>query len=134
MPACCSSKPRGECIAWARWRWWRKVYSAGVKSIVPQRSGEAMERPEIERILSGAERTLANGEKVDLRRLGFWRAVEAVKEHREWTEAYADRISVIDREVGPKRGSTSPDRPLIDVAHRAQLPSRRSPSCHESVR
>jgi hypothetical protein len=80
-----------------------------------------MERPEIERILSGAERTLANGEKVDLRRLGFWRAVEAVKEHREWTEAYAHRI-------------TSPDRPLIDVAHRAQLPSRRSPSCHESVR
>ncbi len=58
-----------------------------------------MERAEVERILSGAERTLAKGEKVDLRRLGFWRAVEAVKEHREWIEAYADRISAIDREA-----------------------------------
>jgi hypothetical protein len=58
-----------------------------------------MERAEVERILGGAERTLAKGENVDLRRLGFWRAVEAVKQHREWIEAYADRISAIDREA-----------------------------------
>jgi hypothetical protein len=69
-----------------------------------------MDRAEIERVLNGAERTLAKGEKVDLRRLGFWRAVEAVKEHREWIEAYADRISAIDREAF--RHSTWIDVPL----------------------
>lgn len=58
-----------------------------------------MDRADVERILSGAERTLAKGEAVDLKRLGFWRAVEAVKQHREWIEDYADRISTIDREV-----------------------------------
>src|SRR5262249_34731924 len=59
----------------------------------------AVERAEIERVLSSAEQTLAKGERVDLRRLGFWRAVEAVKAHREWIEVCADRISPIDRQV-----------------------------------
>jgi hypothetical protein len=58
-----------------------------------------MERTEVERVLSSAEQALAKGERVDLRRLGFWRAVEAVKAHREWIEVYADRISTIDRQV-----------------------------------
>jgi hypothetical protein len=57
-----------------------------------------MDRADVERILSSAERTLATGEQVDLKRLGFWRAVEAVK-HPEWIEAYADRISAIDRDA-----------------------------------
>jgi hypothetical protein len=69
-----------------------------------------MDRAEIEHILSGTERTLAKGERVDLHRLGFWRAVEAVKRHREWIEAYADRIAVIDREAF--RRSTWIDVPL----------------------
>jgi hypothetical protein len=56
-----------------------------------------MDRIEVERILSGAEQALGPGERVDLKRLGFWRAVEAVKQHREWIEAYADRIAAIDR-------------------------------------
>jgi hypothetical protein len=58
-----------------------------------------MERAEVERVLSSAEQTLAKGERVDLRRLGFWRAVEAVKARHEWIEVYADRISTIDRQV-----------------------------------
>jgi hypothetical protein len=58
-----------------------------------------MDRAEIDQILSSAERTLEQGKKVDLRRLSFWRAVEAVKEHPEWIEVYADRISAIDREA-----------------------------------
>jgi hypothetical protein len=58
-----------------------------------------MEKAEVDRVLSGAEQTLAKGERVDLRRLGFWRAVEAVKTRREWIEAYADRISAIDRQA-----------------------------------
>jgi hypothetical protein len=69
-----------------------------------------MDRPEVERILRDAERTLAKGERVDLKQLGFWRAVEAVKRHREWIEAYADRIAVIDRETF--RRSTWIDIPL----------------------
>jgi hypothetical protein len=69
-----------------------------------------MDRPEVERILRDAEKTLATGEQVDLKQLGFWRAVEAVKRHREWIEAYADRFAVIDREAF--RRSTWIDIPL----------------------
>jgi hypothetical protein len=58
-----------------------------------------MDRTEVERILQTAEQTLASGAPVDLGRLGFWRAVEAVKDHRDWIEAYGDRISAIDREA-----------------------------------
>jgi hypothetical protein len=54
---------------------------------------------DIETILAGCERDLAAGGKVDLRKLGFWRAVSAVKRRREWTERYADRIGAIDRQA-----------------------------------
>src|SRR5919201_5001836 len=52
-----------------------------------------MERTEVERILVAAEQELARGASVDLRRLGFWRAVEAVKDRQDWIEAYGERIS-----------------------------------------
>jgi hypothetical protein len=58
-----------------------------------------VERTEVERILVSAEQMLASGKSVDLKRLGFWRAVETVKDHRDWIEAYGDRISAIDREA-----------------------------------
>ena len=58
-----------------------------------------MERTEVERILVAAEQELASGASVDLRRLGFWRAVEAVKDRQDWIEAYGERISIIDREA-----------------------------------
>jgi hypothetical protein len=54
---------------------------------------------DIETILASCERDLAAGGKVDLRKLGFWRAVSAVKHRREWTEKYADRIGAIDRQA-----------------------------------
>jgi hypothetical protein len=58
-----------------------------------------MQKAEVERILGDAERSLAKGERIDLKRLGFWRAVEAVKARREWIDDYADRIAAIDREA-----------------------------------
>ena len=54
---------------------------------------------DIEAILAGCEHALAAGGKVDLRELGFWRAVSAVKRRREWIERYADRIGAIDRQA-----------------------------------
>jgi hypothetical protein len=54
---------------------------------------------EVDRILGEVERRLTKGEQIDLKQLGFWRAVEGVKRHREWIEAYADRVSAIERVV-----------------------------------
>jgi hypothetical protein len=70
-----------------------------------------MQRTEVERILDSAEQALTRGATVDLRRLGFWRAVETVKDHRDWIEAYGDRISAIDREAF--RRDTWIDVPLV---------------------
>jgi hypothetical protein len=52
-----------------------------------------MDAAEIERILGACEREPA----ADVRRLGFWRAVGAVKRSPEFTARYADRIARIDR-------------------------------------
>jgi hypothetical protein len=70
-----------------------------------------MERSEVERILGAAEQSLARGASVDLRRLGFWRAVETVKDHPDWIEAYGERISAVDRDAF-RRGAWV-DVPLI---------------------
>jgi hypothetical protein len=58
-----------------------------------------MDRPEVDCILCEVEQKLAKGEQIDLKQLGFWRAVEEVKRYRELIEAYADRVSAIEREV-----------------------------------
>jgi hypothetical protein len=58
---------------------------------------------EIERTLDEAERLLGSGAPVDLRRLGFWRAVAAVKREPKYVERYADRIADIDREAFRRR-------------------------------
>lgn len=55
-----------------------------------------MDRDEVRRILGACEAALEEG-PVDLRRLGFWRAVEAVKRHPEWLDEFGRRIAVIDR-------------------------------------
>ena len=52
---------------------------------------------EIEAILNRCEQALSGAGRVDLRSLGFWRAVAAVKRRPEWVEHYADRIGAIDR-------------------------------------
>src|SRR5688572_30372126 len=58
-----------------------------------------MDAQDIDRILTEAERALESGGKPDLKRLGFWRAVGAVKRDRALVERYADRIGRIDREA-----------------------------------
>lgn len=58
-----------------------------------------MDAQEIERTLSETERALEGGGKPDLKRLGFWKAVGAVKRDRALVDRYADRIARIDRET-----------------------------------
>ncbi len=52
---------------------------------------------EIESVLVAAERDLLNGSVPDLRSLGFWRAVAAVKQDPGSVEQFADRIGAIDQ-------------------------------------
>jgi len=56
-----------------------------------------MPADEIEAVLETCEQALAAGAAVDLRELGFWRAVASVKRRPELIERYADRIGRIDR-------------------------------------
>lgn len=58
-----------------------------------------MDEQEIDATLAACEAALARKGKVDLTRLGFWRAVSAVKRRPELVERYADRIARIDREA-----------------------------------
>lgn len=58
-----------------------------------------MDTQEIDRTLSETERALEGGGKPDLKRLGFWKAVAAVKRDRALVDRYADRIARIDRET-----------------------------------
>lgn len=58
-----------------------------------------MDTEDIDRTLSETERALEGGGKPDLKRLGFWKAVGAVKRDRALVDRYADRIARIDRET-----------------------------------
>ena len=62
-----------------------------------------MDEAAIERTLDACEQALAGADKVDLRPLGFWRAVAAVKRRGDLVERFASRIAAIDRE-GFRRG------------------------------
>ena len=62
-----------------------------------------MDAREIERTLDEAERLLGRGAPIDLRRLGFWRAVAAVKREPKYVERHADRIAEIDRDAFRRR-------------------------------
>lgn len=82
-----------------------------------------MEGAEVERTLAACEQALAGGGRVDLRALGFWRAVDAVKRSRELVDRYADRIGAIDR--GAFERAVRPTFPLafgaLDLALAAAL-------------
>lgn len=52
---------------------------------------------EIEVVLASAERELADTGAADLRSLGFWRVVDAVKRDPSLNDQFADRIGAIDR-------------------------------------
>ncbi len=56
-----------------------------------------MDAARIDPILTACERVLGAGEKTDLKALGFWRAVDAVKRDPRLRERYAARIAEIDR-------------------------------------
>jgi hypothetical protein len=56
-----------------------------------------MDPERIEGILLVAETGLGTGRQVDLGAVGFWKAVNAVKQQPELVEVFGDRIGVIDR-------------------------------------
>jgi hypothetical protein len=53
--------------------------------------------------LASCEQELQAGRTPDLRALGFWRAVAAVKRHNELVDRYATRIATIDRAAFRRR-------------------------------
>jgi hypothetical protein len=57
----------------------------------------------VERTIAACEHALAAPGRPDLRSLGFWRAVAAVKRRRELIDRYARRIGTIDREAFLRR-------------------------------
>ncbi len=58
-----------------------------------------MDESAVERILVACEHGLARPGALDLRALGFWRAVAAVKRRHELVDRYAIRIATIDRQA-----------------------------------
>lgn len=62
-----------------------------------------MDDAAIDRTLVACEQALADPTAPDLRALGFWRAVAAVKRHRELVDRYAARIAAIDRQAFRRR-------------------------------
>ena len=62
-----------------------------------------MDESSVERTLAACEQQLRAGGTPDLRTLGFWRAVAAVKRHPELVGRYATRIATIDRAVFRRR-------------------------------
>jgi hypothetical protein len=60
---------------------------------------EGVSRGEVEDILARGEAALSHPGVIDLRSLGFWRAVRAVERHPDWIPAYADRIGALDRQA-----------------------------------
>lgn len=58
-----------------------------------------MDAADLERTLEGCETALAGGGKVDLKGLGFWKAVTAVKRSPGLVARYGERVARIDREA-----------------------------------
>lgn len=66
-----------------------------------------MDRALVEQALSEAEKSLARGDEVDLGKLGFWKAVNAVKQQPGLVAEFGDRIGRTDREVFERRALLS---------------------------
>lgn len=56
-----------------------------------------MDRAAIAQVLSEAESSLSSGDQVDLGKLGFWKAVNAVKQDPELVGEFASRIGTVER-------------------------------------
>jgi hypothetical protein len=61
------------------------------------RAASVSDIAQLDATLAACERALERDARVDLRRLGFWRAVAAIKRDRALIERYADRVGAIDR-------------------------------------
>ena len=64
-----------------------------------QRTLTRVDESEVERTLAACEQALSAEGKPDLRALGFWRAVAAVKRRADLVERHATRVATIDRET-----------------------------------
>lgn len=62
-----------------------------------------MDEPAIQRILQDCERELTAGRTPDLRAIGFWRAIAALKRQRDLVGRYGSRVAAIDRAVFRRR-------------------------------
>jgi hypothetical protein len=62
-----------------------------------------VDESQIERTLIACEQALSAGGTPDLRALGFWRAVAAVKRRGDLVERYATRVAAVDRETFRRR-------------------------------
>ena len=62
-----------------------------------------MDDAAVERTLAACEQALTGSGAPDLRALGFWRAVAAVKRRPELVDRYASRIAAIDRQTFRRR-------------------------------
>ena len=62
-----------------------------------------MDEVAIDRALAACEQQLQAGRTPDLRALGFWRAVAAVKRRRDLVDRYASRIATVDRRTFRRR-------------------------------
>ena len=62
-----------------------------------------MDEVAIDRALAACEQQLQAGRTPDLRALGFWRAVAAVKRRRDLVDRYASRIAAVDRRTFRRR-------------------------------
>lgn len=60
-------------------------------------STEQLTEERVAAILQECKLALLSGEPVDLRALGFWRVVRAVKHHPEWVDQFAESIGEVDR-------------------------------------
>jgi hypothetical protein len=67
---------------------------------------------QLEAILAACERALERDARVDLRGLGFWRAVAAIKRDHALVERYADRVGAIDRRAFEQAVSPTLPMPL----------------------
>jgi hypothetical protein len=68
---------------------------------------DLMDRALVEQALSEAEKSVARGDEVDLGKLGFWKAVNAVKQQPGLVAEFGDRIGRTDREVFERRALLS---------------------------
>src|SRR3990170_236430 len=64
-----------------------------------ERTLTRVDESQVERTLIACQQALAAEGKPDLRALGFWRAVAAVKRRGDLIERYASRIAAIDRQA-----------------------------------